>query len=111
MEKNDYDGRNKNNKYNNNKNNINNKGIYVLVCLVVNIYIWKMESCCVYKLLFGEKKKRELCFRGRWAPKLTKGPCNSSNWAQDPMKVWKLSWRISSFNISKNTLCWFWEKN
>ena len=21
----------------------------------------------------------ELCFGGRWAPKLTKGPCNSSN--------------------------------
>ena len=23
--------------------------------------------------------KGELCFGGRWAPKLTKGPCNSSN--------------------------------
>ena len=54
--------------------------------------------------------KGELCFRGRWAPKLTKGPCNSSNWAQDLMKVWKLSWRISAFSISKNALCWFWEK-
>ena len=52
----------------------------------------------------------ELCFGGRWTPKLTKGPCNSSNWAQDPMKVRKLSWRISSFSISKNALCWFWEK-
>ena len=44
------------------------------------------------------KLKGELCFGGGWAPKLTKGPYNSSNWAQDPMKVWKLSWRISSFS-------------
>ena len=56
-------------------------------------------------------KKGELCFGGRWAPKLTKGPCNSLNWAQDPMKIWKLSWRISSYSTSKNALCWFWEKN
>ena len=61
----------------------------------------------------GKKKKKkrgELYFGVRWTLKLTKSPYNSSNWAQDPMKVWKLSWRISSFNIFKNALCWFWEK-
>ena len=78
------------------------------------IYVWKRE---IHSKRMEEKtqmkcrnKKGELCFGGRWAPKLTKGSCNSSNWAQDPMKVWKLSWRISSFSIFKNTLCWFWEK-
>ena len=29
--------------------------------------------------IFMNKKLGELCFGGRWAPKLTKGSCNSSN--------------------------------
>ena len=29
--------------------------------------------------MIDDIKNGELCFGGRWAPKLTKGPCNSSN--------------------------------
>ena len=34
---------------------------------------------CVRK---SNKKKGELSFGGRWTPKLTKGPYNSSNWVE-----------------------------
>ena len=39
---------------------------------------------CIYrnKLNTPQIKKGELSFGGRWAPKLTKGPYNSSNWVE-----------------------------
>ena len=59
MENNEYDGKNKNNKYDNKKNNINNKRTYALSeCLwIIYIIILMMESCCwVYKLCLLKKK-------------------------------------------------------
>ena len=61
MEKNDYDGRNKNNKYNNNKNNINNKwrhvqSVYLVVNICIDNYINNdYELFCIH-VMFGEKK-------------------------------------------------------
>ena len=58
MENNEYDGKNKNNKYDNKKNNINNKRTYALSeCLwIIYIIILMMESCWVYKLCLMKKK-------------------------------------------------------
>ena len=52
-------------------------GAFLSFFFHTNFYSYHHTKSIIIDVVY--KNSGELCFRGRWAPKLTKGPCNSSN--------------------------------